>query len=390
MKNINNIYLTIQGLKFTIKEKHNRWHISFTSPTDGKRKNRSTGLTATKTNLVVVKNEILPQLSEELISIKYHQKDHTTSNTEDTVLENIAEIHFSLQKEKIRPHVYKRDFSNYQRHIVPYFKQRELSSIKPMELQAWQNRLMHKYNIGSIKKYRSIFYGIFARAFQNEIINKNPFDNVPAPKAKLSFKSYDEKDCVNPFTQREIDKLVSSYETISYMPNFIKFMANSGMRPGEIIALRWDDINLENKTINIDKSVIHGEDNIPKTISSVRCIDMIQGSYEALKSQFELTGYQEFVFLSSNNKRFYSHDIINVNLRKRLELLNIDVRSLYQLRHSFASRMIKNGIDITWVSRTLGHKNVSITLGVYTHFIKEDEEIRLGHIDKIDEMLKVS
>jgi len=80
---------------------------------------------------------------------------------------------------------------------------------------------------------------------------------------------------------------------------------------------------------------------------------------------------------------FYSHDIINLHFRKLLELSNIEIRKLYNLRHTFASQLVSSGEDIVWISRTLGHKDVSITLKYYTKFIKEDEETRLKKIAKI-------
>ncbi len=385
MKVENNIYVTILGFKFTIKEKYSKWHIAFNI--DNKRKNRSTGLEATKKNLIVVKNEILPQFAQELISLKSSTQSSTASNTDNSILEHVADIHFVLHKEKVRSHVFKRELSNYNRHVLPYFKGRHLASIKPMEIEAWQNRLLTKYKVLSVKKYRSIFYSIYTRALQNELVLKNPFDNVPAPTVKNDFDTYGEQESVNPFTQKEIDLLVHDTEDTTYIPNFIKLMSNCGMRPGEIIALTWDDINFEKRTININKTTVNGVHNRPKTISSVRCIDMIDGSYEALQAQYELTHEYKHVFLNSSKESFYSHDVINVLMQKRLKKHNIEIRSLYQFRHSFASRMIKNGIDITWVSKTLGHKDSSITLQVYTKYLKEDEQTRMNNIDKINEQL---
>lgn len=389
MKIDKNIYVTILGIKFTIKEKYKKWHIAFSI--EGKRKNRTTGLESSKKNLLVVKNEILPQFAQELKALKHSTQSTTIVDSDNSILEHVADIHFTLHKEKVRSHVFKRELSNYNRHILPYFKGRQLSSIKPMEIEAWQNRLMVNYSVSSVKKYRSIFYSIYTRALQNELVLKNPFNNVPAPKVKNEFYSYSEQGSVNPFTQKEIDILLNADDN-TYIRNFIKLMSNCGMRPGEIIALTWDDINFESKTININKTTVNGCDNLPKTISSVRCIDMIDAASEALQAQYELTGtYDKHVFLNSSNERFYSHDIINLLMQKRLKKHNIEIRSLYQFRHSFASRMIKNGIDITWVSKTLGHKDSSITLQVYTKYLKEDEQTRMSNIDKINkQLMKIS
>ena len=84
---------------------------------------------------------------------------------------------------------------------------------------------------------------------------------------------------------------------------------------------------------------------------------------------------------------FYTHDIVAVNFRKCLENSGVPVRPLYNLRHTFASQMISKGADIVWVSKTLGHKNVSITLSFYTKFIKEDDDIRMKKIVEMDKFM---
>lgn len=379
-----NTYLSVMGIKFTVKEKHSRWHIAFSH--NGKRINRSSGLEASKNNLVTIKKEVLPHIAQELAS-SVQSTSIFIGTADDMVLDNFAETYFTLHKETVRSHVYLSSLNNFEHHIQPYFKGRKLNSIKPMELESWQNRLLMKYKTSSVQKYRSIFYGMMTKAYQNELIAKNPFDTVTAPKLRKRQFSSAENEAINPFTQKEIDALVSN-EDDTYMPNFIKLMANSGMRPGELISLTWKDIDFENRSINVNKTTVNGKVGLPKTKSSIRVIDMLQGAHEALQAQYLLSGQTEYVFTNSSNKCFYSHDIINLNLKKRLIALGLEVRSLYQLRHSFASRMIKNGIDITWVSSTLGHKDSFITLQVYTKFIKEDDQTRINNLDKINQQLE--
>ena len=382
-----NTYLTILGVKFTIKKKNmknKRWYIAFSHK--GKRINRSTGLEATKSNLRIVKSEVLPQIAQELIASMHSMSNNVLP--ENDLFENFAEDHFNLLEKQMRSHVFKRTIGNYVLHILPYFKGRKLSSLNPMELESWQNRLLSQYKPLSVQKYRSILYGIFTRAVQNELIIKNPLDTVTAPTVSKAFTHISDKQTVNPFTQTELDLITTLKDDDTYMPNFIQLMANTGMRPGEIIALTWKDINFDNRTININKTIVNNVCGLPKTPSSVRVIDMIEGAYKALQEQYKLTSDVEYVFTNSSRKRFYSHDIINLNFRRRLLENNIDVRPLYQLRHSFASRLIRSGIDITWVSAMLGHKDSSITLQIYTKFIQEDQQTRLANLDKINEKLK--
>ncbi len=65
----------------------------------------------------------------------------------------------------------------------------------------------------------------------------------------------------------------------------------------------------------------------------------------------------------------------------------IKERPIYNLRHTFASQLISKGADITWVSKMLGHKDITITLKVYTKFIKEDDEVRIRKIAQMDKFM---
>ncbi len=168
MKISANTYLTVNGIKFTIKPKNGKWHIAFKAA--GKRKHRTTNLISSKQNLLEVKNEVIPQVAQELLDMVRNKTSNNVTTNDDVILEAFADKHFDIHKNNVRPHVFKRDYSNYLNHILQYFKGRNLKSLKPMELEAWQNRLLSKYKFSSVQKYRSILYSILTRAVQNDII----------------------------------------------------------------------------------------------------------------------------------------------------------------------------------------------------------------------------
>lgn len=70
-----------------------------------------------------------------------------------------------------------------------------------------------------------------------------------------------------------------------------------------------------------------------------------------------------------------------MNFKRILEKSGVKARVLYNLRHTFASILISKGADITWVSKTLGHKDISITLKIYTKPFNEDDDIRFKNIE---------
>lgn len=250
-----------------------------------------------------------------------------------------------------------------------------------MELEKWQYNLMEKYKPLTVQKFRSILFSIFDMAVLNDILVQNPLSKIKAPKVQSQFLLNTKNDDVLPFTKNEIDLLLKN--TNGYMYNFILFMYSTGIRPGEIIALIWDDIDFDKKQISIYKTIVNGKIGNPKTQSSVRKVDILPMAQIALDNQYKLTKDNNYIFVNTSKEHFYSHDVINLNFKNLLKLNNIELRTLYNLRHTFASQMISSGADIVWVSKMLGHKDVSITLKVYTKFIQENDNKRFKKIEQI-------
>ena len=381
-KKSKNIQYLYGSLKFTIKDHLGYWYLDFYLPT-GERQRGTTKLKSTQDNLKIIKKDIIPDiyigLGKEPIEEEVENKTYT--------LYDFANIYFDLQKTKIREHTLTRNIMHYNNHIEPYFGKREIKSITPLDIERWQNKLLQKYKHQTVQKFRSILFSIFDKALHNDIVLKNPLEKVLAPKMLEGTKA----DDVKPFSETEISQILEAAE--GYMKNFIKLMLSTGIRPGEIIALKWSDVDFQKQTINVERTRIRAKkgeafsDGLPKTISSIRTVDMLSKAIEALEAQLEITKDNEYIFLNQSGLPFYNHDIIAVNFNKILKKANVQARPLYNLRHTFASQLISKGVDIVWVSKMLGHKDVSITLKVYTKYIQEQDDIRLKKIAEIDKLI---
>lgn len=373
---MDNIKLDYGGVKFTIYTKNNKWWLDFYFK--NKRIRRTTKLKAIKDNLKEIKTLIIPDIVMILTG-----KKEVSLIKKDWYFKEFTDSYFDNYKHDVREHTYKRNCLHFQNHILPYFKNDLIKDITPMKLEEWQNRLKLRYKIQTIKKFRSILFSIFEKAYINDIITINPLSKVKLLSKSGVFGLKDND--IDPFTNNEMKEILEFSN--GYMHNFIKLMFSTGMRPGEIIALTWSDIDFEKRLINVNKTIVTGKVGDVKTLSSIRKIDMLKNAELALMNQRELSTVNNSVFVNKSKKQFFSHDIINVNFKLLLEKNSIKVRSLYNIRHSFASQLISKGIDIVWVSRMLGHKDVSITLKIYTKFIKEDDKVRLNNIMKIDTIM---
>ena len=337
---------------------------------EGRRTRPTTGLKDTAKNRKLLETDVIPSIKKEIALGTYVPKAERTA-----VVQTVADygvLSFKRHVNDRRKHVqasYKKHFEN---HIIPKFGKKLISTITSMQLLDWQNEQLESYEASTVRKYRSIFYTMFDDAVIEGFIDSNPFDRVPRPTLKEKFNEDDNVDDedknVDPFSLEEVASIIES--TSGYKRNFFAIMAFSGVRPGELVALKWKDIDFESETFEIKRTRIRGEFGPPKTKSSKRTVEMMPNVKEYFRKQYELTGGNVFdmVFMSSFNKPFFDHNTIAVQFKKLLK--DGDTRYLYQLRHTFASLMISNGEEITWVSQMMGHKSSDITLKVYAKAYK--------------------
>lgn len=380
MKKQKSVKYIYQDVRFRIIERSGHWNLDFFI--DNKRQRRSTSLKANSDNLLIIKKEIIPELMLGLTGTNIALEEEF-DDPKDMTVEEFGIKSINANKPNIKSHVYERKMAAFKNYVVPYFGKIKISAIKPMDIQDWQNRLLTTLTPSSAQKYRSIFYNILQDAFINEIIVKNPMQLVKAPKQKSKKNTlFDEEEDVMPFNNAEIKLILEDKQLFEHNKNFYKLMLFTGMRPGEAVALRWQDILFDKKQIKIMQTRVAGKDGTPKTMSSMRYVDILPQTLEVLLSQQKLTGDKEYLFYTRSGKRYFSHDTLAASFKRLLARNKIKERVLYNLRHTFASQMISQGVDIVWVSKTLGHKDVSITLSTYTKFIQEDEATRFQKLEK--------
>ena len=164
---------------------------------------------------------------------------------------------------------------------------------------------------------------------------------------------------------------------------------NTGLRIGEVCALRWENIDFESKKIHIEKTIerIYSKEenktiviiDTPKSITSVRTIPINSKLYNILKqirgkskkTDFVLTGSSEH-YVEPRNYQYHFKEILKRSKVKKYKF--------HTLRHTFATNCIEAGMDIKSLSEILGHADVSITLNIYVH---SSDKIKRKYLEKI-------
>jgi integrase len=334
---------------------------------DGKRQKKTLKLLNTKANMKLAKNKIIPALLHKLENDKFIEKLVPTLNEFMVVSFKMNEGTRSLNTQN--------DYRiSYDKHISLTLGHLRLDKIKVSHIKQWQSDLLKKVSPRRVRNVRATLSTILKDAMADELIEKNPLSLVKTVKVS--------KTEITPFNMDEIKLILEN--SSAQDRNFFALAFFSGMRSGEMIGLKWSDINFSKLEIKISRSRKMGVDGKTKTESSNRTIEILDPLIPYLKSQYQHTGeLNSYVFLNKFNEPIYDiKRIREKGWKKTLKACNLEYRTIYQTRHSFATMMLENGEDILWLSNMLGHTDSSMTLSKYTHYVKKEEKKRGQFLNK--------
>ncbi len=355
----------IQNNKLFIKHKIDNQEYKFSTELENTIKNRAW----LRKNLQKKFNQLLKLHKTKIIINK-------TSINKPT-LNQFALESFEMNKNYRREHTTKDLINKYNLHIKPLLGDKKIDEISIKDIKQWQNYLIEiNLSVKYIKNLRSILNVILKDALEDEIIEKNPIEKVKAPKRKYSENKYQ----IEPFTKEEIELLINN--ATGQFKNILITLFFTGIRLGELVALKWNDINWEKKTITIKRAnQKDGSIGFTKTEKN-REITLLPPVEKALKNQKQIN---EYIFTTQYNKRYINYNTLrDYHWRKLLKKCNLEYRELYQTRHTFASMMISNNENITWVSNMLGHSEITTTLRFYTKYIPQEKITKASFLNNFN------
>ncbi len=330
-----------------------------TGTVDGKHYRLSTGKEATPLNIKwIEKNH-----RDVLLKLIDKEKPKKTDLLKDYALHSVKSNAYAVRESTQQGYE-----CMLNKHIIPYFKSYKLDDIKPSDIRSFQTKLLDTLDARSAKNVRILLGKILEDARMDEIIDKNPVKLVKPPK-------YIPTDDIIPFTLEEVMTLLDNAS--EFMRTFLTVAFFTGMRSGELSAIKWEDIDFNSGKIMVRRSMRHGVVSGTKT-GKIRIIDMLDPVREALKNQYIKNGLSsEFIFTNRKGTPYCeSSSITTTHWKPLLKRCAMAYRVLYNTRHTFASLMLLNGEDILWVSKMLGHSDISTTTKYYTKFVEEKGQKR--------------
>ena len=321
---------------------------------DGKQYKRSSGLPNTRKNLKHVETQLLPTFIQEVVS----------GRIDDDVLDYYIKRFKEEKKHILKERTYIRYCKMIDKWITPKYGKMKIKDIKISTLKQFLNSHFEQgKSAKTVELYRTVFSGVLQEAVYDGVLSDNPFKNIKHPKKK--------KPIITPFSIKEVKLLLE--HSCGWFHNYIGVASSLGLRSGELIALKWIDID-ENE-IHIKRTRDFNKNTTPKTASSIRSLPIFKQVREFVEDQRVLSGHLEYVFPRPNGLPWSDTQwIAQSHWYPLLEELGLKKRRLYEMRHTFATNMLNSGqFKVTEISRMLGHTTTEYLFNVYSAYIESEK-----------------
>lgn len=275
----------------------------------------------------------------------------------------------------IKPSTYESYESTYRNYIkdseiafLPLFR------VKSINLQECYNKMSKNgFSSSKIKKMNKLLYQFFKYAINEGYLNRNPAENIIIPK--LDSEKVVKEETIEYFSEEEIKKLKQAIKNTD-IELIVLTALGTGLRQGELLALRYSDIDYDKKQLKINRTVkkvyVFDKDNKktqqtlflePKTKNSKRVVDIPDNLFNMLKCD----NNSDNLIFNDNGKVLEARKLFR-KWNKILKDNNLPHKKFHSLRHTYATLLLTKGVDLLTVSKLLGHSSIQIT-EIYTHVI---------------------
>ena len=277
------------------------------------------------------------------------------------------------------------------KHIIPYFKKNNISYITEEEVKKFcvniysNSELSHAYKTKILQILKTALKEILDTGGEKQLI----LDALKLPKCQDEFKRI---EIFSVYEQSIIEEILLQDGT--NLDTGLMICLYTGIRLGELCALKWEDVDLEARLIRINKTLLRTRNfekagkktklvlNSPKSRSSIRNIPLPDFLCQMIyKLSSETSNKNDFIL--SDCPQPIDPRTVQRYHEKVLQKACIDHRKFHAMRHTFATRALELGIDIRTLSDILGHSKISTTLDIYAHSLLEQKRLAISKMNSL-------
>lgn len=267
--------------------------------------------------------------------------------------------------------------------IKPAWGSTPLAELSTPALRAWIAKMAQELAPKSVRSCVGVLSVVLNEASTDSIIPSNPLAPIKVqallPKKR---KTQEARDKIDPFNGSEIAAILAA-ATSTQERAMIQFAFSTGVRIGELIALKWDNIGIKTMTVRIEDNVVSSEtgtvEKDTKTEGAERDIPLIPSALDAIEQMRPISQLSSrYVFTHPKSKGRWSGEH---QYRKRWQIIlrraGVRYRNPYQTRHTFASTLLMNGELELLVAKLLGHTSVEMIRRHYGKWVRQPDGIQL-------------
>lgn len=283
------------------------------------------------------------------------------------------------KKPNVDPNTYEYTYRiNVEKHLLPYFGSSKLQGISPVDVQSFFNT---KTDLSEsvLKKLHMCLKSIFDTAIDNDLCLKNPIKNI-------KIKSEASKSEKQVYDSLQINQI--KLYAVNIMPE-VAVLLETGLRRGELLGLMWADLDFQNKTLSVNRSVADSaapKENKKRTVKinppkwgSYRIIPLTDWCLSVFKN---LPKNSEYIFPGIDGEP-QSPNTWSQKLKRFMKSIEIELElpalSAHELRHTYGTDLRRKDVDIYTIQKIMGHKDIKMTSEIYVHNEIEVLRTQLKH-----------
>ena len=317
---------------------------------------------------------------------------------------------------------------SYNNHVRDGLGNRLVKNISHSDVMAFYSYLMRNKKLGikTIQHVHSQVYSAFKLAVQDGIIYKNPAEEAFEKLNRVASKNERKMRALTIEEQKAFLDFIDGHPTWNRYHSIFTVMLGTGLRVGELCGLRWQDVDIEKRLIDINHNLVlikaikkgphtvkeHLAISLPKSKAGIRQVPMMFPVIEALMDEYEwaklknfksetVDGYTDFIFTKRNGTVYTSvrldlalKEIVNaynkqeaaIAEKEKREPLYLPHISNHMLRHTFCTRLCERDVNPKVIQTVMGHASIRITMDIYAEVSQAKQ---FQEIDKLADELDV-